>query len=273
MSTSTGSPTADPTGIRQTGAAIGRTTRPPAGGGNAVLYRNSVWLFAAFAAASIPAFWPRYFARLTTQPTYHGHAHGIVMFLWVALIVAQPWLIRTGRRAAHRRLGRLAYVLVPLAAVTAVNFVHFRVRDLGELSPACLHLLALVLNALPVFIACFALALYWRRTPATHARWMIASLFPIVTPVTDRLIGHYLPSLHPLFPTIGGEPLLPLAGFALADAMLIGLSVWDWQANRRADVFPVALAMLLLYHASVLTFHRFAFRAAFGRWFAGLPLS
>jgi hypothetical protein len=89
---------------------------------------------------------------------------------------------------------------------------------------------------------------------------------------TDRLIGRYLPSIVPLVPRIGGSPVVPTAGFLLADAMLVALSVWDWRANKRF-VFPIALLVLVAYHTSVLTFYQFAFWRAFGEWFMTLPLS
>jgi hypothetical protein len=38
-------------------------------------------------------------------------------------------------------------------------------------------------------------------------------------------------------------------------------------------VFPVALAVLVLFHISVMTFHRLPLWAAFGNWFVALPLS
>ena len=48
--------------------------------------------------------------------------------------------------------------------------------------------------------------------------------------------------------------------------------MWDWRRNQRR-VFPVALAIVVVYQASVLTFHRFGFWQAFGPWFLSLPLS
>lgn len=46
-----------------------------------------------------------------------------------------------------------------------------------------------------------------------------------------------------------------------------------WRANRRLDVFPVALGVLLLYHVGTLTLHRLTLWNAFCEWFLGLPLS
>jgi len=237
------------------------------------LYRRSLGFFAIFAFGMLVAFWPTYFSRLGNQQTYHPHAHGIAMTLWIGFLVTQSALIQRGHREFHKALGRLSYVLVPAIVVATVNFVHFRVRDARDLPPIALHFLALVLIALLVFVTLWALALYHRRSPGTHARYMIATIFPLFTPVTDRLIGRYVPSMIPVVPRIEGSPILPFAGFLLADILLAGLAIWDWRVNRRRDVFPIALVMVVLYHVSVMTLHRASFWKAFGLWFASLPLS
>ena len=195
------------------------------------------------------------------------------MTLWVGFLVTQSALIQTRHRELHKMLGLFSYVLVPAIVVATVNFVHFRVRDAQVLTPIALHFLALVLIALLVFVTLWALALYHRRRPATHARYMIATIFPLLTPVTDRLIGRYVPSVIPLVPRIEGSPIVPVAGFLLAEVLLAGLAIWDWRVNRRKDVFPIALVMFVLYHLAVMNFHRAPFWKAFGLWFASLPLS
>jgi hypothetical protein len=236
------------------------------------LYRHGLRLFVIFSLGMLVAFWPSYFSRLSSQSTYHPHAHGLTMALWVLLLAGQAWLIAGGQRQTHRQTGLLSYALVPALVVAALNFLHFRVRDAADLGDSGLLFVTLVVNALVAFLALYGLAMWYRGQPAVHARFMIASVFPLFTPVTDRLIGRYAPSIIGLVPWVGGSPVVPAAGFLLADAILVGLSVWDWTTNKRL-VFPVALGVLLLYHVSVLTFYQFGFWQAFGRWFVGLPLS
>jgi hypothetical protein len=124
-----------------------------------------------------------------------------------------------------------------------------------------------------VFVILFALAVYFRRDRAMHSRYMLCTIFPLFTPITDRLIGAHMPSVVGLVPRIDGAPILPTVGFLLADMMLVALMIWDWRVNRRANVFPVALGLLVAYHVSVLTFYRLPMWEAFGEWFVGLPLS
>ena len=67
--------------------------------------------------------------------------------------------------------------------------------------------------------------------------------------------------------------MVQVVGFLLADVLLLALAIWDWRANRRKDVFPIALGMMVLYHVSVLTLYRVPLWKAFGEWFVKLPLS
>jgi hypothetical protein len=72
---------------------------------------------------------------------------------------------------------------------------------------------------------------------------------------------------------VKGSPVVPFAGFLLADVILAGLWVWDWRSGGRSNAFPIALAMLVAYHVSVMTFHRLPAWRAVGDWFVALPLS
>jgi hypothetical protein len=240
------------------------------------LYRHSPRFFVVFLALTVWAFWPSYFARLFEQPTLLHHAHGIVLASWLIMLVAQAQLIRTQRRSLHRQLGKLSYVIAPAVVIVTTAFVHQRMAGLAgipRLPAPVLHSLALMLWSLVAFAVFYVCAIAKRRDSQTHARWMVCTVFPMFTPVTDRLIAVNAPSLMSVLPRIEGNPVLPVVGFATADLMLLALSWWDWRANRRLDVFPVALGVLVLYHVATLTLHRLPAWNAFGTWFLGLPLS
>jgi hypothetical protein len=241
------------------------------------LHRFSAAFFVVFLALAVWAFWPSYFARLFEQPNVWFHAHGVVLTLWLAMLVAQAQLIRTHRRSWHRALGKLSYVVAPALVVITTVFIHQRVSPglagLPALPPIALYFLALTLPSLAAFGLFYFLAMRARRDPQTHARWMLCTLFPLFTPVTDRLIGAHLPALIGVVPRIEGSPVLPAVGFAAADLIVCALAWWDWRTNRRLNVFPVALGVLLLYHAGTLTLHRVPLWNALCAWFLALPLS
>jgi len=244
---------------------------------DAALYRNSGTFFALFLLFALLAFWPSYFTRLAAQPDARFHMHGIVMTGWLALLVAQGVLIRANFRTLHKVLGLTSYLVAAALVITTVTFVHYRIGPVPpgvtRLPPGVLYFLALTVNSLVAFALLYGLAIYHRHEPLVHARYMVCTVFPLFTPVTDRLIGAHLPALVQLVPRMDGAPILPVVGFVLADVLLIGLTVWDWAANKRLDVFPVALAIVAAYHVSVLTFHVLPFWQDFGLWFLRLPLS
>jgi uncharacterized membrane protein YozB (DUF420 family) len=241
------------------------------------LFRFSPRFFVVFLALTVWAFWPSYFSRLFEQPSVWHHAHGIVLALWLVLLVVQAQLIRTQRRSVHRQLGKLSFLLAPAVVLVTTVFVHQRIAPgfagLPTLPAPVLHSLALMLLSLVGFALFYGLGVAKRRDSQAHARWMVCTVFPMFTPVTDRLIAANAPSLIGFMPRIEGNPILPVVGFAAADLLLIALSWWDWRANRRLDVFPVALGVLLVYHIGTLTLHRVPAWNAFCGWFLGLPLS
>jgi len=120
------------------------------------------------------------------------------------------------------------------------------------------------------FLIFYGLAIYNKKKPTVHARLMVCTAFPMFTPITDRIIFIYFPSVVGYLPTIEQNPIAPVVGFAMADLILIGLSIWDWKSHRRWNVFPVALVILLLYHYSVMNFYKFEFWKDFSNWFYAL---
>ena len=241
------------------------------------LYRYSAFFFVLFLALAVWAFWPSYFARLFEQPNVWFHAHGIVLTLWLVMLVVQAQLIRTKRRALHRAFGKGSFVLAPAVVVITTVFIHQRLAPglagLPEPPPIGRAFLALTLLSLVAFAIFYCLAIASRRDSPTHARWMVCTVFPLFTPVTDRLIGAHLAPLAQYVPQIDGTPILPVAGFAAADLIVLALAWWDWRTHGRRDVFLVALGVLLLYHVGTLTLHRVPLWNALCVWFLGLPLS
>lgn len=218
--------------------------------------------FALFFLLMLAAFWRTYFTRLFDQESFRMHLHGMTLLTWCTLLVLQPYLIRTRRTLWHRRLGKLSYGVVPLLMFTTYDLLRYRMHKQGAVDPAAV---ALVINALVAFLLFYALAIYFRKEMPLHARFMVCTVFPMFTPVTDRIINIYFPSTLSSFPTLMGYPNVPLFGFVLADLILIGLSVWDWRAHRRL-VFPFALIVLLLYHASFNFLYAYPFWQNFSNW-------
>lgn len=234
------------------------------------IFQKSYIYFILFFCFMLVAFWLTYFTKITTQENYRLHTHGISLVLWCIMLISQAYLIRAKKRVLHGHIGRFSYLLVPLIIFTTVDLLKFRLQKVSTAGTMDYFFIALVLNALIAYVIFYGLAIYNRKKPTIHARYMICTAFPMFTPITDRIIHIYFPSVLSYLYTIEGKPIAPVVGFAMADMILIGLSVWDWRSHRRWNVFPFALIVLLIYHYSVLYFYTFNFWKVFCKWFVAL---
>jgi len=232
------------------------------------IFQRSHYFFIVFFGMMLIAFWLSYFVQIFDQENYRMHTHGITLILWCLMLIIQPFLIRTRRRALHRFIGKFSYLLVPLMIFTTMDLLRFRLKAAPALHTMDYFFVSLVVNALIVFLLLYGLAIINRKKSTIHARYMICTAFPMFTPITDRIVYTYFPSLLKYVPTIDANPIAPAIGFGLADFMLIGLSIWDWRSHKRWNVFPVALSLLLLYHFSVFNFYKYAWWQQFSTWLA-----
>jgi len=189
------------------------------------------------------------------------------------MLIAQAYLIRTNKRNLHRIVGKASFVIVPLLIVSTLRLIHFRLSPAKDVLPdIVLSNFALMFNATLVFALIYGLAIYYKKEALTHARFMLCTIFPLFTPITDRIIYGNFRWLVPYAPAIDRYPIVPVFGFALANIILIVLSIWDWRKNKRL-IFPVVLGILLFYHTSVLSFHNLIFWKTLAKWFLHLPMS
>ncbi len=227
--------------------------------------QRSHLFFASFFVLILIDFWFTYFTKILDQDNYRMHSHGIVLILWCLMLLIQPFLIRARMNSLHKSIGKFSYVLVPLMIYTTVDLLRYKLNQV-QLETMDYFFVALVINALIAFVIFYGLAIYHRKKSGLHARYMICTIFPMFTPVTDRIIGFHLPSIFPYLYTIEGHPILPVVGFFMADLILVALSIWDWKSHQQWNVFPFALVVLLIYHYSVLNFYKFEFWKTFSNW-------
>ena len=230
-------------------------------------YRYITVFFIVFFLCAIVGFWNSYFTKIFDQENYRMHTHGMALILWLVMLIIQPYLIRTKKVKLHRMLGKFSYLLVPILVLTTLDLLKYSISKTGQLGNIGCFFVALVINALIAYLIFYGLAIYHKRKANIHARYMICTAFPMFTPITDRIIGNYFPSLAAYVPTIDTMPVVPVIGFLMADLMLVGLSIWDIRSNKRWNVFPPALLILLLYHFSVLNFYKYPLWQSFCVWF------
>jgi hypothetical protein len=234
------------------------------------IIKHSYLIAIIFLILAVLAFSPKYFSQWGRTMPEGIHFHGLTMTGWLLMLIAQSLLIKFNLNKLHRWLGLLSYVLAPLVFVAIVNLIYQQFARAPYLRPFYLYFLALVLVGAVAFAILYVLAIAYRMQSMVHARLMVATLFPLVTPVTDRLFSRYFPAIAEYMPRIDQVPILPTAGFIIADLVLLVLFIWDWKNKNNLFPFSAALIVLLSYHLSVFTLYRFDWWADFCMWFVSL---
>ena len=239
-----------------------------------VISKESVWLFVTFFVFALWAFWPNYFSKILTQNEIRFHTHGLAMTLWCAMLIGQASLIRLKKHSLHKKIGAISYVLVPIIVITTLNLIHHQLAPKFIIpTRGSLFSMALMLNATVAFVVLYGLAMRNKNKPRIHAKYMIATIFPMFTPITDRIIYIFIRPLVQYHPIVAGRPFVQLSGFLLADAILGFLVWWEFKQTRKFGPFAVSLLIVLIYQISVATFHNFGVWRSFSVWFMSLPLS
>lgn len=161
-----------------------------------------VWAAALLVACVFAGFARNYYLRLwlgTRVITPLVHAHGLLMSSWVALFVAQTWLIERGRVSTHRRLGVLGAALAALAVTSAATVTLAQVM---RRAPDTLHrlLLAVAFDGvhLLVFAGLVSTALLLRRRGAVHKRLLLFATVSLLPPAFGRITGYFTRQESPL---------------------------------------------------------------------------
>lgn len=227
------------------------------------MYRSVVWYFAALLGVAVAGFWPSYFAAPAFKADFlHVHFHGLVMFAWCALLIAQAWLIRGGLRRQHRALGKLAFVLVPAIVVSTFLLAHYRLRQ-GVPPPDLLYFFYVQLALLAFFVLSFTWAMAHRREPALHMRYMTGTAFSFADPIFARI----------LLNTVGVEPpLLQAITYGAIAAALAALMVRERANGAHARVWGRMLAAFAMLTIPTFFVTQTQAWSSFAAAFARLPL-
>lgn len=122
------------------------------------------------------------------------HIHGMLLMSWMLLLIAQPLLIHYGKANIHRKIGKVGFILGPVIIVSI--FLVGRGgywRGLGNIPDQLNHnFMALDIRGLFSFAIFWALAMFYRKKPDTHMRYMIATgIIGIGPGVARGLVGTF----------------------------------------------------------------------------------
>lgn len=204
-------------------------------------YRHAHWFFALALAAIVAGFWPSFFRPLGAGDFAHS-LHGVTATLWVVALIVQSALIRRGLVIWHRRVARVALLLLLVLIPSALQMVAVMFAN-PEMPPFLPPLLAFIdLPSVAFLVVLVALALLNVRRPAAHKRFMAATVLLGFPPALTRLYARvFAPSLDFM------QALH--ASFVTVEVILVALIIADWRAGERRLAYPLSLGFFLAVHA------------------------
>lgn len=197
-----------------------RLPAKPGSRGDRIFYGAMTFVIAAIVFAG---FSPSFFMRpLFERPPLIPLAivHGIVMTTWLVIFITQSTLISANNARLHRKLGVVAFGMIPLMlglawAMTIVNTNHMP-RTFNPLP-----FMVIPMGDIGLFAILAAAAMYYRRNPEAHKRLMILANINIVAPAVFRL----------------GFPQIPVFGFfsfwAVVDVLVLAGPIYDLARGRK----------------------------------------
>ncbi len=196
------------------------------------------WAAAFLVACVFTGFARNYYLRLwfgTRVLTPLVHAHGLLMSSWVALFVAQTWLVERGRILTHRRLGVLGMLLAVLAVASAATVTLAQVVRRAPDTPHRLLLFVAFDGVhLLVFAGLVTAALLLRRRGAIHKRLMLFATVSLLPPAFGRITGYFT------------RQESPLTVLLLMVAVILACVVADALRQRRLPPAAAGCAALLI---------------------------
>ena len=195
--------------------------------------RAWLWLIALLCVTAY-AFWPSYLSNLSGS-SFEFHAHGIPSTLWLILLTVQSWSIHAEHRELHRRVGIAMLALFPaflaggllISVGMAKRFVEGRLfYEMYAARTAPIDAVAVVGIGWLTYQG-----LRRRHKVHQHARYMLASMFFLLSAIFNRV----LTSFGPFQITSEADYYLLAHVFRLTGLMtLAGLAYLAWRSPKHA---------------------------------------
>ncbi len=219
-------------------------------------YYNLGYWFMLFIVLAFAGFYTTYFTRIFEPNPAIIHVHFVLMALWLAMLIAQPFLIKYKKLAWHRLIGKVSYVLVPVLLFTGFLLMrneYFRnvARFEKEVADGFQHYsppqILKLASSSPIalvyffwFLLFYILAIKNRRKSNAHARYMVATALTLTGPTVDRIIG-----IHLGIESIAGVSSF-IISFLLIDIVLGFLLYLDYKHKRDTKTLWTCLVVYVI---------------------------
>jgi hypothetical protein len=184
-------------------------------------------------------FYKSYFQAFPHGENIHvfEHLHAFIASVWVAILIIQPFLIVNKKKALHRKIGTLSYIIFPLLILSFIPQIIkiIRTEDIANLF--------FPLGDAALLIAFYSLAIFYRKKSSKHMRYIIASALVLLGPTFGRI----------------GPNLLGMSGiltqnvqYTIIYSILISLILYDKKNHRKSQPYLIAMAGFIIHQ---IVFH------------------
>jgi hypothetical protein len=189
-----------------------------------------VWGMVLALIAMVVGFWPSFFSNPLQNSPLHI-VHGVLAAGWMLILIAQAWLMASGRVRIHHWVGRLSIPWAVALLVTAVQVLLFGLAATGEraLPMPWRPILAWIdIPSLILFAGFYTAAILFafRRRIDLHYRSMICTVIVVFSPALGRLLARHVPAFHGLMGSL--HPT-----FFVIEAVCVALIVYDYVTYKR----------------------------------------
>jgi hypothetical protein len=192
-----------------------------------------VTVFAGFA----PTFYLRGSFTQDRPMSFLLHVHGIAFSAWVVVFFVQTLLIVRESRRLHQRLGWIAVAIAAMMVVLVVAAMIEQLRRIGGFPPPPL---ALALSAFDiiVFAILVGTAMYLRKQPDWHKRFMLSATILLLGAPMFRIVIHYV--------GVTDMSRVGIVSTLLVDAFFLPCIIYDLVTRGRIHpAYFVALVLIV----------------------------
>lgn len=237
-------------------------------------YRNLHFYFALLIPGAVLGFGPFLFngVTLSGRPlTPIVQMHGALMGLWLVMLTAQAWFIRTNRFQIHQWVGRSSYVIAPAIILSVLVTGHESFNQAPEgVNAEFARQFVFDTGMNLAFAVTWGLAILYRKRTPLHVRYMISTAFAISTAIVFRIIFNWFTWLPGLVQDPPGGILA--ATWAVLTLLLLALIAMDWRMGIKRSPFWVVTILIGVMNLGYWTYGKTDGWLTFCRWFADLPL-
>lgn len=171
------------------------------------------------------------FPTFEKNPGFAVHFHFVVSALWILLMVLQVFFVRHKKIQTHKVLGRISFLLF---VFLITSFIPLYIKQLDyNILPLTIRTTS---DMLSVFLF-YSLAIYFRKKPAFHMRYMIALALAFALPAVSRINIYML--------SISSEWIM-FVELALVLVILFGLLLKDIFNERPYLPYGVAILFFVV---------------------------